>query len=126
MNPQSSPTPAELEILKVLWEIGPATVREVHEHLAREKPVVFNTVQTLLRLMEFPKGLVTHRVEGRSFIYSASYSRDDSTAGFLQRVFDGAADALVQSLLRSEAISSKDLERIQAMIEEARRKKQSS
>jgi predicted transcriptional regulator len=118
-----TPTPRELDILKVLWEHGPASVRGVHRHLARPRPeLAYNTVQTLLRIME-DKGLVTHHVEGRTFVYSPCYDRDESAARFLERVFDGAASELVSSLLRSERISPAELEQMQSLINDARRKK---
>jgi predicted transcriptional regulator len=118
-----TPTGRELEILKILWEDGPSSVRHVYRRLAaaQEEDLAYNTVQTLLRLMEDPKGLVSHDVEGRTFIYTPRYSREDSAAGFLDRVFDGAADELVQSLLRAEKISPQELERLHALIAEARR-----
>jgi BlaI family transcriptional regulator, penicillinase repressor len=117
-----TPTGREQDILKVLWEDGPCSVRAVFHRLAaaQEKDLAYNTVQTLLRLME-DKGLVTHHVEGRTFIYTPDYSREDSAAGFLDRVFDGAADELVQSLLRAEKISPKELERLHTLIAQARR-----
>jgi predicted transcriptional regulator len=117
-----TPTGRELEILKVLWEHGPTSVRTVYKHLAQaqEEDLAYNTVQTLLRIME-KKGLVTHHVEGRMFIYTPRYSRDQSAAGFLERVFDGAAGELVQSLLRSEKISGAELDLLQAMIAAAKR-----
>ncbi len=74
----------------------------------------------MLRIME-KKGLVAYRVDGRAFIYTARYSRDDSASGFLDRVFDGAASQMVLSLLRAERIPPEELERMQAMIREARR-----
>jgi predicted transcriptional regulator len=118
-----TPTPRELEILKILWSQGPSSVREVHRQLLADDPeLAYNTVQTMLRIME-GKGLVDHKLEGRTFIYSACFSRDESTKRFLERVFDGAASQLVSSLLRSESVSSEELERMQAMIAEARRKK---
>jgi predicted transcriptional regulator len=118
-----TPTGRELEILKVLWEHGPSSVKTVHRHLAaaQDKDLAYNTVQTLLRIMEEKKGLVRHHVEGRTFFYTPCYSRDESAARFLDRVFDGAADQLVQSLLRSERIPPDELERMQALIAEARR-----
>jgi predicted transcriptional regulator len=121
-----TPTGRELDILKVLWEQGPSTVREVYKVLWEQarrqgEDLAYNTVQTLLRLMEENKGLVSHEVRGRAFVYTALYSRDDSTARFLDRVFDGAAGELVQSLLRSEKIAPEELERMQALIAEARR-----
>lgn len=117
-----TPTPRELEILKVIWEIGPSSVRAVHRRLARSEDLAYNTVQTLMRIME-DKGLLRHRVEGRSFVYEARFSRDESAARFLDRVFDGAADELVMSLLRREKIRPDELAKMQAMIVEARRKR---
>ena len=113
------PTPRELEILKVLWEQGPSSVRGVHGQLAvREPDLAFNTVQTMLRLME-GKGLVDHAEDGRTFVYTARFSRDETARRFLERVFDGVASQLVLSLLRTERVSHDELERIQAMIAEA-------
>jgi predicted transcriptional regulator len=123
VNETPTPTPRELEILKVLWERGPSSVRQVHRHLAQSEDIAYNTVQTLLRIMEDKKKLVEHHTEGRTFVYTPCYSRDESAARFLDRVFDGAADQLVLSLLRSERISAEELERMQALLAEARRKK---
>jgi BlaI family transcriptional regulator, penicillinase repressor len=118
-----TPTPRELEILKILWSQGASSVREVHRQLLADDPeLAYNTVQTMLRIME-GKGLVGHELAGRTFIYTACFTRDESTRRFLDRVFDGAASQLVSSLLRSERVSAEELERIQAMIAEARRKK---
>jgi BlaI family transcriptional regulator, penicillinase repressor len=116
-----TPTGRELEILKVLWDRGASSVRAVHRHLA-EEDLAYNTVQTLLRIME-EKGLVRHHVEGRTFVYTPCFSRDDSATRFLDRVFDGAASQLVLSLLRSERIGPDELDRMQAMIAAARRKR---
>ena len=118
-----TPTPRELEILKVLWEQGPSSVRAVHRQLRPEEPdLAQNTVQTLLRIME-DKGLVTHSQEGRAFVYAPRYSRDQSAARFLDRVFDGAASQLVASLIQAERIPPEELDRMQALIAEARRQR---
>ena len=121
-----APTGRELEILKVLWELGPSSVRVVYRQLLDQQPdgedLAYNTVQTLLRIME-TKGLVTHAQEGRAFVYSARYSRDQSAARFLDRVFDGAASQLVASLLQGERISPEELERMQTLIADARKKR---
>jgi BlaI family transcriptional regulator, penicillinase repressor len=122
-----TPTGRELEILKVLWEHGPSSVRDVYRRLLEQQPegkdLAYNTVQTLLRIMEEKKGLVTHHVEGRAFVYSPCYSRDQSAARFLDRVFDGAASQLVASLLQSERITPDELDRVQALIAAARRQR---
>lgn len=120
----ASPTPRELEILKILWEIGPAGVRDVYRRLAaqQEEDLAYNTVQTLLRIME-EKGLVRHEAQGRAFIYTPLYTREASVHGFLNRVFDGAADQLVLSLLKCEQLSAKDLEELHQLIAAARQRK---
>ena len=122
MAPAPTPTAREMEILKVLWERGPSSVRTVFRNLSEGKDLAYNTVQTLMRIMD-EKGLLKHHVEGRTFVYTPRYSRDESVARFLDRVFDGAVDQLVQSLLRNEHIDAEELDRMQAMITEARRKK---
>ena len=73
-----------------------------------------------MRIME-EKGLIDHHLEGRSFIYTARFSRDESARRFLDRVFDGAASQFVSCLLRAESIPDEELDRMQAMIREARR-----
>jgi predicted transcriptional regulator len=116
-----TPTPRELEILKVLWEQGPRSVKDVHRHLLSSEPdLAYNTIQTMLRVME-GKGLVGHDLDGRSFIYVARFTRDETAARFLDRVFDGAASELVQSLLRGEKVSADELERMRTMIDTVRR-----
>jgi predicted transcriptional regulator len=122
LNAIPTPTPRELEILKVLWEQGPSSVRAVYRQLLPQEPeLAYNTIQTMLRVME-DKRLVRHDLEGRTFIYTAQFTRDESTARFLDRVFDGAASQLVQSLLRTERVSPEELDRMQALIAEARRR----
>jgi predicted transcriptional regulator len=116
-----TPTARELEILKILWEEGPSSVRAVHRRLTERNPeLAYNTTQTFLRIME-DKELVSHTVEGRTFIYTPRYSRDENTVRFLDRVFDGAASQLVSSLLRSERLSREELDKMHAMIAAARK-----
>jgi len=123
MEPKQPPTERELEILKVLWDRGEATVREVYEEMGRTSPVVQNTVQSFLRTME-DKGLVRHRVEGRTFIYQPTVPRDETAQGLvsrlLQRVFDGAVDQLVQSALSLKQASPDELARLEALVAEAK------
>src|ERR1700756_3790093 len=93
-----TPSERELDILKVLWEIGSGSVKEVHQRLCPANELAFHTVQTLLRIME-TKGLVEHRAEGRTFIYIPRYSRERVASRFLHMVFDGALDQFVLSIL---------------------------
>jgi predicted transcriptional regulator len=118
----SQPTPRELAILKVLWHRGEATVRDVYEALRGELGIVQNTVQAFLRTME-EKGLVTHRSEGRSFVYRASASADATRHGLLRglldRAFDGAMDQLVESALSLRPPTDGELARLRALIDQA-------
>jgi predicted transcriptional regulator len=117
-----SPSGRELEILKILWESGAASVREVYETMCPHGELAFNTIQTLLRIMD-EKGLVKHRTRGRTFVYLPAYSREQATASFLDRVFDGAMDQCVASLLMSRKLSRRELEQVEELIAEAKRKK---
>ena len=122
MDDLPTPTPRELEILKVLWEHGPQPVTGVHKLLQTSdgKQPAPNTVQTLIRIME-TKGLVSHREEGRTFIYEPLFSREESASRFLDRVFDGAASQLVLTLLKAERISADELEQMRRLINQARK-----
>ena len=86
--------------------------------------LAFNTIQTLLRIME-DKGLIRHRSEGRTFIYEPIYSRDRVTARLLHRVFDGAIDEAVLSLLQAKDATDEELRALERMIAEARKRKAS-
>ena len=112
-----TPTARELEILKILWGQGPCSVREVHRRLALEEDLAYNTVQTLLRIME-EKGLVEHHVEGRTFIYTPRYSRDESAARFLDRVFDGAPQSLLLHLARDNKLTDRQRRIVEQLLEE--------
>ena len=123
---KQTPTERELDILKILWDNGEATVREVYEAIRNEAPIVQNTVQAMLRTME-DKGLVTHRTEGRAFIYRPTAKRERTTrnmvAKLLDSAFDGAVDQLVESLFSHRKPSADELGRLQTMIEELQQKK---
>jgi predicted transcriptional regulator len=115
-----TPSERELDILKVLWELGAGSVREVHERMCPTGELAFNTVQTLLRIME-DKGLVTHRAEGRTFIYAPSYSRERLATRFLRKVFDGALDQFVLSILQAGQADAAELKELERLIARARR-----
>jgi BlaI family penicillinase repressor len=118
-----TPTERELQILKVLWDRGEATVRSVYEEMSRHAPIVQNTVQAFLRTME-DKGLVRHRLEGRTFVYQPVHRPQDTkqklVSRVLHRVFDGAVDQLVQSALSLGRPSDVELDRLEALIREAK------
>lgn len=126
MAEKVNPTERELEILKVLWDRGEATVRDVYEELRQRLPIVQNTVQAFLRTME-DKGLVTHRLEGRTFIYQPTYQRQQTTQRMaeqlLTRAFDGAMDQLVQSVLSLRQPTKDELARLEQLLAEAKANK---
>ena len=121
--PEASPSERELEILKVLWELGAGSVRAVHERLCPNDELAFNTVQTVLRIME-EKGLVAHRSEGRTFIYYPRHSRERVARRFLDKVFDGSLDQLVLTLLQAGETSADELRELERLIARARREQQ--
>ncbi|MFY9342143.1 MAG: BlaI/MecI/CopY family transcriptional regulator [Planctomycetota bacterium] len=122
------PTDRELLLLKVLWDRGEATVREVWEALREDVPIVQNTVQAFLRSME-AKGLVTHRTDGRSFVYRAATPGDKTKkhllSGLLSTVFDGALDQLVASAMAAKKPSAEELARLRELVAEAERARRS-
>jgi BlaI family transcriptional regulator, penicillinase repressor len=119
---EHEPSPRELDVLKALWALGRASVREVHERMCPEGELAFNTIQTLLRIME-DKGLIRHRASGRTFIYEPIYGRDRVTSRLLHRVFDGALDQAVLSLLQAKDASEEELLELERMIALARKRK---
>ena len=125
MSELPQPTERELLILKVLWDGGDQTVREVYESLRDHTPIVQNTVQAFLRTME-QKGLVAHRMAGRSFVYRAVLRRDQTSrsmlSGILQRVFDGAIDQLVESALELRRPTQKELDKLRTLLDGAEKR----
>ncbi|HEY7119186.1 MAG TPA: BlaI/MecI/CopY family transcriptional regulator [Tepidisphaeraceae bacterium] len=119
--PAGPPTERELEILKILWDRGEASVRQVYEEMSRTAPIVQNTVQAFLRTME-EKGLVRHRTRGRTFVYRPTSERGETerrlVSGVLQRVFDGAIDQLVQRALSVRQPTADELSKLEELIRE--------
>ena len=116
---ENTPTQRELEILKILWDIGPATVRDVYERMTAHEPLAQNTVQTFLRMME-DKGLVAHRAAGRAFVYRPLYTRQRTVSRFLHTVFDGAVDQLVLHAIADRKLSESECQRLEQLIHKAR------
>lgn len=120
---ETTPSEREMDILKVLWELGSASVREVCQRMCPNNELAFNTVQTLLRIMD-DKGLVSHKKQGRTFIYTPRYSRDRATSRFVAKVFDGALDQLVLSMISTANPDPDELKQIAKIVADARRRKQ--
>jgi predicted transcriptional regulator len=109
------PSDRELNILKVLWQRGPSTVRQVTEVICEREYLAQNTIQTFLRLME-DKGLVAHEEPGRAFVYRALYQRSQVVKGFIASIFDGAIDQLVVHAVDGGNLSDEQLAKIEAKI----------
>jgi BlaI family transcriptional regulator, penicillinase repressor len=101
--PSKQPTDGELEILKILWELGPAGLGQVHSALHDQRPVALTTVATMLKMM-LAKGLVSRRDGDHGYEWSAGVSRNVAVSGLIgklvQHVFDGSARRLVAHLIQ--------------------------
>jgi len=117
-----SPSERELDVLKVLWDLGESKVRDVHAALDARQKTAFTTVQTILRIMA-DKGLALQRSVGRTLFYSPNYSREQLSARFLDRVYDGALDKLVLHMIRAEDISTDEMQELENLIARARKDK---
>jgi predicted transcriptional regulator len=112
------PTDAELDILAVLWRMGPATVREVHEELAKD-----NGYTTTLKQMQLmtEKGLLIRSERFRSHVYESGVPKEQTqqqiAGDLLKRAFDGSAKSLVLGALAAQPTSRKELDEIRKMIE---------
>lgn len=117
---QIKPTEAELEILQVLWERGPSSVRDVHESLAAQRETGYTTTLKLMQIM-LEKNLVRRNAEARTHIYEAGVREDDVRNQLLQRFVDsafrGSASQLVMQALGNHKASRKELEAIKALID---------
>jgi BlaI family penicillinase repressor len=112
---------AEFEVLKALWQVGPATVREVLNELhARGRHVAYTTVQTLLTRLE-QKRYVTSDKRDLAHVFRARVSRDRVTRSRLKnlvsQLYDGAAGPLVLQLVRTERLTPEEIEELQKLIE---------
>jgi len=114
------PTNLELTILRVLWEEGPRSVRDIQASLNRSKPTGYTTVLKMLQIMT-EKGLVERDESVRPQIYRATSSRDrtqrDILSDLLHRVYDGSVKALVMHALATRRSSAKDLEAIEKLLD---------
>jgi predicted transcriptional regulator len=116
-----NPTPAELEILRVLWESGPHSVREIHRVLNETRSTGYTTVLKLLQIMT-EKGLVNRDEERRPQIYRARYPREHTQRQLLndlvQRAFGGSVKALVLQALAGRRSSREELEEIERLLDQ--------
>jgi predicted transcriptional regulator len=115
-------TPLELEVVRVLWETGPASVQEVHRRMQPVRPLAYNTVQTVLGILH-RKGKVKRVTENRAYIYSALVSQEKAAghavADLVNRLFGGRPEALVMSMIQGRQLSREQLNGLRKMVDEA-------
>ena|SRR5918999_2894791 len=118
------PTDGELEILRVLWQRGPSTVREVYETIAETKPTGYTTVLKLMQIMA-EKGLVKRDETERAHVYEARAAQEQTqtqmVSDLVERVFDGSAMKLVMHALSTKAASAEELDQIRHILDEYER-----
>ncbi len=125
MESPPRPTDAELEILTVLWSLGPATVRQVHEALSARRPAQYTTVLKFMQIMA-DKGLLLRDEEQRAHVYSTARPREwtqrQLAGDLLNRAFSGSARELLVGALSAKQASAEELAEMRRLIEQYRRK----
>jgi len=125
IHPPPKPTASELEILHILWERGPSTVREVHEALSEKRPIGYTSVLKLMQIMT-AKGTVRRNEQQRAHVYEAVQPAEKTkrqlALDVLQRVFDGSASELMMHALAGHKASKEELEELRRLLNEYERK----
>jgi BlaI family transcriptional regulator, penicillinase repressor len=121
-RPSQNLTEAELRVMRVLWSRKQATVGEVLEHLEGDRMPAYNTILTILGILE-RKGYVTHTREGRAFTYlplvEQREARQSALSQILHRFFDDSRELLVLDLLGHEQTNSEELRRVRELLKPA-------
>jgi BlaI family penicillinase repressor len=125
MRTTNQPTPAELEILDILWERKKATVREVFEEIAGRRSTTYTTVLKFMQIMQ-EKGLVVRDEKERAHVYRPKFSQRQTqtklVGTLLEKAFRGSALSLVQHVLETKPTTGEELAAIRRMIDEAEAK----
>jgi predicted transcriptional regulator len=116
------PTDAELAILRVLWERGPSTVREVFDVITETRDLGYTTILKLIQIMT-EKGLVVREEQGRNHIYRATKAEEETqrhlVGDLLDRAFGGSTTKLVMQALASKRASAEELREIRRLVDKA-------
>ena len=127
MKPKRTvPTDQELEILKVIWQRGEATVREVYRDLAEQRKIAYTTVLTMMGILE-QKGHLKKTAGERAYIYSPTKPQQQVVRSmvreFVHRVFNGSARPLLVHLLEDPHTDPNELTEMEKLVKERRKKK---
>jgi BlaI family penicillinase repressor len=121
MSPRHQLGDLQLAIMRVLWSGGEASANQVHGALLEERGLALTTIKTMLRKMD-EKGVVAHRVDGRTFIYRAEVAEPDVREGMVgylvQRLFSGDGAALVNHLIDAGEIDAAELDELRERLAE--------
>jgi len=122
MSKRTKPTPAELEILDLLWEMRRARVSDIHRAISERRPTTYTTVLKLLQIM-LEKGLVRRDEKGKAHIYRPAQSQQQTQSklvnDLLEKVFRGSSLKLVQHVLETKPASREELAEIRKLIADA-------
>jgi predicted transcriptional regulator len=117
----SAVSPAESEILQLVWRLGSATVQDVCDALPEKRAVTYATVQTMLRRLE-KKGYVKHEVQGKAHLFCPAVKREDvikrTVGDFVDRLFGGDPVPLLMHLADHSKLKGEDIKRLKKLIEE--------
>jgi BlaI family penicillinase repressor len=120
------PTDLELEILKVIWARGEATVREVFKDIQAQRKIAYTTVLTMMGILE-RKGHLIKRSGERAYVYTPAVPRDQVVNNlineFVNRVFNGSAHPLLVHLVDDRSIRPQELEELEKLVQARRKKK---
>lgn len=121
MSHSQKPTEAELEILKVLWQEGPSTVRFVHEQLARQREVGYTTTLKQMQIL-YDRGMLSREKQGKTHVYTALVSEKETRQQMLDKLvdtaFQGSAMKLVMQALGNGKTSMKELKEIRKFLDQ--------
>jgi BlaI family transcriptional regulator, penicillinase repressor len=120
-HPHPTLTPQELAIMKVIWRLGSATVRDVYEELRTERTIAYTTVMTMMRILE-DKGHLTKSSADRAFVYAPTKPRQQVVGAmvrdFVDRVFDGASGSLLVHLAKDNRLTDKQRRAIEKLVKD--------
>jgi predicted transcriptional regulator len=115
-------SPAETEILRLVWQLERATVRQICKNLPRKRKIAYKTVLTLLTRLE-EKGYLKHEVVDKAYVFAPAIERKEvvkrTVLDFLDRLFGGDPTPLMQFLVEDGHIDAKDIERLKALMDES-------
>lgn len=126
MSTKNQPTEAELEILQILWEDQPMTVKDIHEQISQTKDVGYTSVLKQMQRMEAEKGMLSRYKEGRVHYYSAILKKSEvqtsSLNKFIDAVFNGSTSELVMHALGNKPTSKAELAELEKWLKEQKEK----